>query len=966
MRIKGKKTKKPIRPVNFLLPLLAGLLVLFMVWGHVGRTGGGDYYFCDMETTVDGGRYFHSDGHKFDNGETQTDEFSMSGKYSARCDASHQFGPGITIKNIYSGDVIEASIWRKGDYGFGRLVVQGADGWKYNQESGEVGKISNGWEQVKIKVAVPLGVDNRSAKVFAYYVSSSQGLVYFDDLKIRRSKNPKPKALPTADFTLPHLRLQVDGQGYEKLQMKRAEALSKSILIAGKADLIKAKLHSEEGVVPVHVRLKGDLTDHLMGSKWSFRIVADDKGAWRGMPEFSVHNSLSRYHLNEWLFHQLMLKEDILTTRYDFAEMALNDKTLGIYAYEEHFREALLNHRGRMVAPIIRWNEDGLWQNASKGFQNPPPWFESAHLETFGGKKILKDKEQRAYFETAQNLLFSFTQGNKTAEEVFDTDRLAKFLVITDLGIAYHALNHTNLRFYFNPITAKLEPVGYDGYTPDGTQFFKLPLMTGSKINGRSDDHKTVTTTFSFIHKPLFTDPAFAEKYAHYLETMTDEAYLGKLKTELINEIREREKFIRQEYTGYKFDWDYYFRNAKEIRKVLYPLENIALKAYLDGGYISLESYHILPLEILGYGNKTIQQRPKERLVLEAFDDAVPVRRYRFPFAGKAKYVFCKTPGTGKILKVPVFKWPAPAADPPALPTADLKKLAALDFMKITKRGDVLLRPGRHILREDLLIPAGHVLKIPAGTSLVLENGAAIVSQSAVRFLGTPEHPVTIISENKTGQGLLVLQTEKRSVLQHVIFKNLNARHRNGQATEAAVTFYAADVGIYDCSFENALAKDGLALVHSGYELKNCRFSNMAGDAIDADFSTGTMEDLLIETTGKDGIEISGGSAKIGRIEVQNALGAGLKANRHALVSAELVNVGNSKQGIAAIDLAELKVNYLALKNVQQGMVAFQKLPDFGGGKMEVKNYEAEGGKDLFLMEEGSEILLKGKAVEAH
>lgn len=959
MRLKGKKHNRKNRSLGIIIPAVIALAGIALLLGLGDRASGSEHFFCDMERTVDGGKKFRSDGHDFGKGETQSDEYAFSGKHSARCDEKNKYGPGVTLRNIFSGDVIKAQVWRKSEFGFGTLAIQGTDGWKFYTNSKEPNKIVKGWELIVVEVTVPLGVENKSLKVFPY---ATKGVVYFDNLKVTQNKNTNPNTSPSADYVSEKLNLEVDQKSFERFQKKRAEALSSAVLTAGDADLEKGKLHTSDGEIDVQARLKGDLTDHLEGSKWSFRILAEDKKAWRGMPEFSVHNSLSRSHLDEWVYHQILEREDVLTTRYDFVEMSLNGKTLGIYAYEEHFTPALLRHRKRQVAPIVRWNEDGLWNNAGKNFGKRPPWFESAQIQAYGGKEVLKNNEQAAYFETARNLLASAVDGTKKPSEIFDLDRLASFLAVTDLCLAHHSLNQTNMRFYFDPVTAKLEPIGYDGYTPNGTRFYKLPMLTGSKINALTPWHFSSSNDYNPLHHLLFNDMEFAKKYAAAVERVTAPAFLDTLNFELQKEIEAREKTIKREYTEYDFDLEYLTRNATSIQLVLYPIDNISLKAYHANGKMTLESYHSLPLEIIGFGGNEITSRPTDPLILESYNSQTPLRQYEFPLNKKVKNVFCKTLGTSQLFKIPVMKWAAPKPSTPTPTEVRRGNFLDFDFIRTTPDGaQIMMAPGRHVLEKDLLIPAGHSLSIQAGTDIILENGAAIVSHSPLFMMGSAERPIRVTSERRTGEGILVLGAEEESIFHHVIFENLNAIDRKGQRTEAALTFYESKASIKNCRFSNMQSKDALGFIRSQYNLEDCRFENVSADGVDADFSIGNIVNLAFGKVGKDAIEISGGTADIGQVEVVEAFGAGLNANHHARVSIQKLTVEKSKKGVEATDLSEIKIELLTLNTVNQGVLAFQKMPEFGGAKVEISKMKAVDVPELVLEEEGSSIEIQDK-----
>jgi hypothetical protein len=232
--------------------------------------------------------------------------------------------------------------------------------------------------------------------------------------------------------------------------------------------------------------------------------------------------------------------------------------------------------------------------------------------------------------------------------------------------------------------------------------------------------------------------------------------------------------------------------------------------------------------------------------------------------------------------------------------------------------------------------------------------------------LGTAETPILIHSEKKSGQGLLVLENKGKSLLKHVIFKALNARNGQGQASQSGVAFYRANVTFDHCSFLENQSKNALSILHADYRLFDCQFENAAGDAFDADYSIGKLDEVSFANIGKDAIEISGGKATIGQADIGQVFGAGLNANQHAIVSAEKIAVSDSEQGIIATDFSRLVVNELKLDDLQQGILAYQKLPEFGGSQIEVKNCETANVKELHLIEDGSVLLLNGKAVEKH
>ena len=62
----------------------------------------------------------------------------------------------------------------------------------------------------------------------------------------------------------------------------------------------------------------------------------------------------------------------------------------------------------------------------------------------------------------AVGLLRAFVRGELLADAVFDVELMARFMAAAEVWRAPHALQWINVRFYYNPLTARLEPIGYD------------------------------------------------------------------------------------------------------------------------------------------------------------------------------------------------------------------------------------------------------------------------------------------------------------------------------------------------------------------------------------------------------------------------------------------------------------------------------------------------------------------------
>ncbi len=278
---------------------------------------------------------------------------------------------------------------------------------------------------------------------------------------------------------LPSLFLDIPFKNYQTIQARRNAAVESGILLATDADFVLAKIrYNDSSPIDVKIRLKGDWSDHIAGNKWSFRIHILDDSTVEGMRRFSIQAPETRNFIYEWAYHQSLMQENILTPRYFFVNVINNGENMGIYAMEESFYTELMESQQHRAGVILRYDESDLWQNwatyfsvgkedlrtlaqASGYFMHAD--YTSARVSSFGSGSLLSDPILYEEYRTGQSMLRGYQSGELSAAEVFDMELLGKYLAVTELWGAGHAFDWQNIRFYYNPVTNLLEPIGYDG-----------------------------------------------------------------------------------------------------------------------------------------------------------------------------------------------------------------------------------------------------------------------------------------------------------------------------------------------------------------------------------------------------------------------------------------------------------------------------------------------------------------------
>jgi hypothetical protein len=522
---------------------------------------------CDMETIEQEGeaKYFVANGMRLFNGQTQAEGVARSGKYSCLVFDAQEFGVTWQSTDIHPGDVLEAHIWRKSADHAGYLIADGS--WGFYKEAALTGKIEGEWEELSVRVRVPTYIKEATFKFYAWNPSAAP--VYFDDLAVRHFKAGKEYQSGTLDEKdkIATIDLVIGDKGMSSLQQQRDAAMKAGLLSSKEEGWVKVKILEGKQEFKGKLRLKGDWTDHLMGDKWSYRIQLDKDQAWRRMTTFSVQNPKTRHFLSEWIFHKWLDKEDILTPRYGFIQLKVNGVSKGVYAYEEHFEKQIVEYNNRREGPILKFDEEGLWEaqgvsmdNEVEDFESKIPAYKSSNGLPFGMKAVLKDSAMLRQVEIALKLVEQYKTAQKSVWEVFDAPKVARYFAIIDLMNAQHGLIWHNQRWYYNPVISHLEPIGFDGFTENGPlRWIDKPFIGFSRnIRYMSSGYREM------MFERFFHDIKFLELYVAALFKYSDHVYIDAFYNDIEPAIDHYEAILQAEWPGYEFDRKAFFRTCQK------------------------------------------------------------------------------------------------------------------------------------------------------------------------------------------------------------------------------------------------------------------------------------------------------------------------------------------------------------------------------------------------------------------
>lgn len=961
--------------------LLLCLVVVVAVGAYFGwRTYSGDTerglkFHCDMEAVAqegDGTFFVTNDKRRLANGQGQVEGTSRSGSHSCLLHAGQPFGATWETADIHPGDVIEAHIWRKSKDHTGFFIATGS--WDYYREATTTGRQDGDWEELRIHLQVPTYAREATFKLYAWNPSAEWA--YFDDLSVhvRRAAALPPQGLLSPEDSIVVLNLDVGADGLASLQAQRDAAMQRGLLDAQAKEegWVKLKMDDGKDAYTGELRLKGDWVDHLMGEKWSFRIALDQGQAWRGMTTFSVQNPRTRYFLGEWVFHQWLAKEDVLSPRYGFVEVRVNGASRGLYAYEEHFEKQLVEYNHRPSGPILKLDEEGLWQaqdvslqTQMDDFETHVPAYKASDIEPFGAKAARKDSTLRQQVQIAQQLAQQYKTGQKTVGDLFDPEKVARYYAIIDVLGAQHGIIWHNQRWYYNPVISKLEPIGFDGYTETGPyRWIDKPFIGFSRnIRYMAPGYREL------MFERFFHDPKFLELYIGALRRFTDPAYLDQFYYEIEPALRHLEAILQKEWPSYEFDRAAFFDKASMIRQVLLPLQSVSVKAHLQGKtdrgiHYRVYNYHCLPVILQGVGKKPdkVDAPFSKDLLVDAYNQEFPAEYLDAYSKAEGKWVFFKVPGMDSLFAAEVLPWKEPTGLTPEQSLFRDLKLTSNEFYQVDEAlKRVTFKTGKYRCSRDLLFPPGYQVWFEKGVELDLVQGAKCISKSQVLLFGTEDQPILITSSDRTAQGFTVLQAEGKSEFHYVAFDHLGALQDRGWNLTGAVTLYESESYFDHARFVHSHAEDALHTIRSVFTFSDSYIGYAQGDGLDADFCTGTIFNAQMFSIGGKAMDLAGSNITVSSATVDRSGGSALDMGEGCKGTIVKATLRNSKVGLAVRDLSQVTVNEIELYHDSLGISVFQSKAEHGPATLVVEKIKAEGVSHQYSVQPGSKLTVEGQ-----
>ena len=282
---------------------------------------------------------------------------------------------------------------------------------------------------------------------------------------------------------------------------------------------VKAKVGTSlEDVNSFHkakIRLKGDRKLHNENvMRQSYRVNLAGDARIFGLEEFSIQNPIVRGYSWELLISKVFSSEGMLTLDTLPVNFSVNGDPRGIYFVEEVPDARTVERQGRKAGPIF-----GLEEKYGTSMDSILDVYEKS---TWHDNQIYIYASDVLYREFANAI-----NGEGFKSSNFDFDEWAKFFALHDLFGSYHGTVPKSVRFYYNPVLGKFQPILFDAHKGAGN--FKRFILGDLYLSKKTDLCDWICDERSF-YLAFFRNSEFREYYTRYLNLYSSKSFRNKIK----------------------------------------------------------------------------------------------------------------------------------------------------------------------------------------------------------------------------------------------------------------------------------------------------------------------------------------------------------------------------------------------------------------------------------------------------
>jgi hypothetical protein len=261
--------------------------------------------------------------------------------------------------------------------------------------------------------------------------------------------------------------------------------------------------------------------------------------------------------------------------------------------------------------------------------------------------------------------------------------------------------------------------------------------------------------------------------------------------------------------------------------------------------------------------------------------------------------------------------------------------------------------PGEHVFDRLVLVPPDRRLEISPGAVLRFGPDAGILSHGPIVALGTFKQPIRFLPKEDGGswRGVAFADVKGTSHLAHVLVEGAAGGKMGDYRFSGGLSVVRSRLVLHDADLRRIPAEDAIHFFHAWYELDRIRIDGTRGDAVDSDWSTGTIRASRFMRCGRldggstraDCLDFSGSRGIVADTVVVDSSDKGVSIGEGSVVQLQGVEASGHRIGLAVKDQSLANARGGALRGNGIGAAVYVKKPGFVYPALSLHGVDLEG-----------------------
>jgi hypothetical protein len=227
------------------------------------------------------------------------------------------------------------------------------------------------------------------------------------------------------------------------------------------------------------------------------------------------------------------------------------------------------------------------------------------------------------------------------------------------------------------------------------------------------------------------------------------------------------------------------------------------------------------------------------------------------------------------------------------------------------------------IIEEDFIIRNKRLIVENNANIYLKADSRIIADDSEIDFNGSASDSIKI---KGYGNNSILFRNCSQIKFKYCSFENLQNHESNQIVLPSAITFYNSYINISKSKFaNNTQGDDYINFFYSKFDINESEFQNVLADAVDSDFSEGTISNTIFTEIGNDAIDLSGSSLNLLNLKLDNIKDKAISAGENSCVTLDEIKISNSEIAIVVKDGSIVKSQKINFSNNKINYCTFLK-----------------------------------------